>query len=58
MKEKFFNVKILIFVLFVFKMLVYYTAVDIPILGNWAFLLTVAVFAVTMYLYKYLWASF
>ncbi len=53
MKEKFFNVKILIFVLFVFKMLVYYTAVDIPILGNWAFLLTVAVFAVTMYLYKY-----
>ena len=34
-------------------MLVYYTAVDIPILGNWAFLLTVAVFAVTMYLYKY-----
>ena len=51
MKEKFFNLRTFVFVLFAIKMILYYIAVDIPVFSGISYWVTLVFFALALYLY-------
>lgn len=53
MKGKIFKLSYLVFLLFAVKMAIYYVAVDIPVMSNISFLVTLAFFGLALYLYQY-----
>lgn len=53
MKGKIFKISYLVFLMFAVKMVIYYVAVDIPVMSNISFLVTLAFFGLALYLYQY-----